>query len=393
MEYRKHRDLSISEVGVGCYALSGSYGRKDIDEFRRMLVRAHELGINFFDTAEAYGSAEDVLGKAIEPFRSEVVVATKVGIRKGVEPNLSKSYITAACEESLRRLDTDYIDLYQVHFDDPTTPVEETVEALEGLKAAGKIRHYGLGHLPAEKVKQYLSVGEVFSVLVELSAVATDARNKMLPLCRSNQVGVIAFSVTGRGLLTGRFKQHPEFEPQDIRNIDPLFRRERFESGLRVAIELANIGKRYGKTPAQVAIAWVLAQAGIICALCGPSTVAHLEENVGGSGWQPTDEDLARLEDLLEREAAWVTEQQKVGIKEILSGRLVDDPHQAFSDLIYAMETAISLDLTTEAEVLPTFKELYALRGKLDDSSRSKLEEVRDRLRSLIGFDDGDTNP
>jgi len=189
VEYREHDGFRISEVGLGCYALSGAYGTKDVEEFKRTLRRAYELGVNFFDVAEAYGDAEQLLGEAVKPFRKEVYIATKVGICRGLKPDLSRAYIERACEESLERLQTDYIDFYQVHFDDPDTPVEGTVGALEGLTSAGKIRRYGLGHLPVERVERYFELGKVFSVMVELSAVAWEARERLLPLCRAQRRG------------------------------------------------------------------------------------------------------------------------------------------------------------------------------------------------------------
>ena len=384
MEYREHDGFRISEIGVGCYGLSGAYGTKDPEEFKRMIRRAHELGVNFFDTAEAYGDAERILGEAIRPFRSEVYIATKVGLREGTEPSLSREYVQRACEESLKRLGTDHIDLYQVHFDDPETPVEETVEALEGLVRAGKVRRYGLGHLSTERVELYFELGNVFSVLMELSAVARESRERLLPLCRAHSVGAIAFSVTGRGLLTRRFQERPQFEPGDIRNIDPLFQRERFQSGLRVAAKLAKLGKRYGKTPAQVAIAWVLAQPGVICALTGPSTVAHLEENVGGSGWRLAPEDLEELEAFLKQEDMWLEKEQRASVERVLQGPLPQDPSQAFTDLIYVIETALSLELTTEKEILPLFQELYGLRASLDEDAIPQLVDIQNRLGAVI---------
>lgn len=390
MEHREHDGFRISEVGVGCYALSGVYGTKDVEEFKRMLQRACELGVNFFDVAETYGDAERILGEAIKPFRQEVYVATKVGVRGGLQPNLSSSYIKRACEESLERLQTDHIDLYQVHFDDPDTPIEETVGALEELVREGKIRRYGVGHLPLERVEAYFKAGKVFSVLMELSAVARESRKKLLPLCRVHGVGAIAFSVTGRGLLTRRFQERPSFEPGDIRNIDPLFQRERLQSGLRVAEKLAELGKRYGKTPAQVAIAWVLAQPGVICALTGPSTVAHLEENVGGSGCTFHPDELEDLESFLEREDAWLEGEQRSSLKQILSTPLPEEPFRAFVDLVYAIETALLLGLTSEREILPIAQELYGMRKALDETSRPKLEGAQNRLRDLIHLDNGE---
>jgi aryl-alcohol dehydrogenase-like predicted oxidoreductase len=383
MQYRKHNDFEISEVGVGCYALSGVYGRKDVLAYKEMLRRAFELGVNFFDTAEAYGEAERILGEVVKPFRGSVYIATKVGVKGGVKANLAGAYVKSACEESLGKLGMDYVDLYQVHFDDPDTPVEETVGALEELVQAGKIRHYGVGHLPVERVRIYLAVGSLFSVLMELSAVAREARDKSLPLCREHGVGAIAFSVTGRGLLTGRFRQGHAFEAGDIRNIDPLFQRERFESGLRVAEKLAEVGGRYDKTPAQTAIAWVLAQPGIICALTGPSTVPHLEENVGGSGWSLAAEDLEEVEGFLQQEDEWLRREQGASIRRILTEPSADEPAQAFTDLVYVIETAVLLGLVAEKSVLPVLQELFGMRDGLDEDAGAKLESIRERLREL----------
>jgi aryl-alcohol dehydrogenase-like predicted oxidoreductase len=385
MEYRGHRGWRISEVGVGCYALSGVYGQKEPAEYRCMLERAYELGVNFFDTADAYGDAERILGETLRPFRDEVYVATKVGVRQGVEANLSGDYVRAACEESLRRLGTETIDLYQVHFDDPATPVEETVAALDGLVAAGKVRRYGVGHLPPSRVREYFREGDIFSVMVELSAVARDALETTLPLCREHGVGAIAFSVTGRGLLTGRYQLGHQFAPGDIRSIDPLFQRERFESGLRVAERLAEIGRGHGKSAVQVGIAWALAQPGVICALVGPSTVAHLEEDLGGVGWHLPLEEEAALDSFLSEEVRRLARAQRASVGDILSGPLPEDPEQAFKDLLYALETVVQLGLASEAEVLPLLHELFGLRERLDASALPGLQDLCRRMGGVFG--------
>lgn len=384
MEYRKHQGWAISEIGIGCYALSGAYGTKDPQEFARMLGRAHELGVNFFDTADAYGDAEGVLGKAIKPFRHEVYVATKVGVQENASFDLSPAYVKAACEQSLQRLQTDYVDLYQVHFDDPTTPVAETVGALEELASAGKIRRYGVGHLPPERVKTYLTTSRVFSVLTELSAVARAACKELLPLCQAHGVGVIGFSVAGRGILTGKIKQRPAFEASDIRNVDPLFQRERFQSAVRVAEKLGELGRRHAKTPVQAAIAWVLSQPGVVCALTGPSTIPHLEENLGGSGWTLSPQDLGDLDVFFEQEDAWLMKKDRASVERILSEPLPPDPSQAFTDLVYVFETAILLSLTTEEQVMPTFMRLYGMRDSLDENVAPKLKEIQCQLGELI---------
>jgi hypothetical protein len=196
-------------------------------------------------------------------------------------------------------------------------------------------------------------------------------------------VGAIAFSVTGRGILTGKI-QRPTFEAGDIRNVDPLFQRERFQSALRVTAKLGELGQRYAKTPVQVAIAWVLSQPAIVCALTGPSTIPHLEENLGGSGWTLSPQDLDDLEQFLAAQDALLVERDTAAVKRILSGPLPPDPAQAFKDLVYAVETAVSLKLTTEEEVLPTFMTLYAMRETLDENAASGLEAVQRRLSALI---------
>jgi len=384
MEYRKHRGLEVSEVGVGTYSLSGVYGSKDVEEFRRMIKRTFELGVNFFDTAEGYGDAEKILGKAVKSFREEIIIATKVGVRGGYKPNLSRKYILKACEGSLKRLKTDYIDLYQVHFNDPTTPVEEVIETLEELVDRGKIRYYGVGHLPQEIVKEYCEVGDPFSVLAEFSAVSREAYEKLFPLYEKYDLGIIAFSTTGRGLLTGKFRRKPTFEEGDIRVIDPLFQHERFEYGLRICGKLAELGERYGKTSTQVAIAWVLNHPGVICALTGPSTVSHLEENVGGSGWIIPREDWQELENYLKEEDEWLRREQKKSIRRILSNPM-DEPKKSFIDLIYVIETSLSLNLISEKQVLSIFYDLYGLKEKLHEKGiELKLREIQIQLRDLI---------
>lgn len=384
MKYRKHKGFKVSEVGVGCYSLSGVYGGKDIEEFKRMIDRACELGVNFFDTAYTYGDAERILGEAVKPIRDDIYIATKIGVKQNIKPDLSRKYVKNVCEESLERLQTHYIDLYQVHFDDPNTPVKETVGALEELVDDGKIRQYGVGHLPLERVETYCEAGDIFSVLMELSAVARNSRKTLLPLCRRYDVGAIAFSTTGRGLLTGKIGKEPKFEPGDIRTVDPLFQRENFESGLRVAEKFAELGKQYGKTSVQVAIVWVLSHQEVICSLTGPSTIPHLEENLGGSGWRISSEDIEDLEVFFQNEDAWLVREQRASIKQILSSQIPKDQSQAFSDLIYAIETALAIGLTSEEEILPVFQELWGMRKTLDEDVLPKLTSIQHRLREKI---------
>ncbi len=384
MDYRKHQDVSLSEVGIGCYALSGVYGKVDPISFQSLIQRAFELGINYFDTAEAYGDGERILGEAVRPFRSQILLATKAGVKEGARPNLSREYISAACEASLAALGTDYIDVYQVHFHDPATPVEESVRALEDLVSDGKVRHWGIGHLSLDIANAYFKTGKVFSVLMELSAAERNSLKSLLPLCRDGKAAAIAFSVTGRGLLTARFQEGHRFNTTDIRHMDPLFQRERFRSGLRIAAKLGEIGSLYGKTAAQVGIAWVLAQPGIVCALTGPSSIDHLEENTAASGWVIDDSSLNTLDDYLDGEQARIEREQRLTLANILKGPLPHEAQAAFVDLVYAIETLLALELASEGQVVPLFYDLYSLRESLHEPGISqKLEGFKVKLKEL----------
>lgn len=381
---RTHNGIELSEIGIGCYALSGAYGEVDPDQFKAVLRRAHELGVTFFDTADAYGDAERILGEVVRPYREEVLIATKVGVKEGAKPRLDAAYLKSSCEESLRKLGTGYIDLYQIHFDDPDTPVAETVSALEDLKRQGKIRRYGLGHLSPRRARAYLDEGSFFSILMELSAVSRHTYGEFLPLRQEHDFGIIAFSVTGRGLLTGKYQESPSFEQGDIRNLDALFQRERFQHGLRVMEKLAELGKRHGMTPAQAAIAWVLAQEGVICALTGPSTLSHLEENLAASGWLFTAGEKEELDRFLSQEREIYRQQARESVKEILKQTLPADPMSAFKDLIYAIETGLQLGLLHEPDVLPVFYDLYSLRDDLSEHHKPQLTRIRKRIKTLL---------
>lgn len=384
MEYQNFKGLRLSKLGIGSYSLSGVYGNKDIDEFKDMINLAYELGVNFFDTADAYGEAEIILGKMIKPYRKNVIISTKVGVKNSMKPNLSSGYIKSACENSLKNLKTDYIDLYNVHFDDPETPVQETVEALEELRKEGKIIKYGLGHLPKNKILKYIEKFNVYSILMELSAIASKSSRELLPVCRDYNIGGIAFSVTGRGLLTGKYDRSYEFEKGDIRNFDPQFQRERLEFSLKVKEKLKEIGDRHNKTPVQVAIAWVLAQPGIISALTGPSNIKHLEENIGGVEWELSKEELNEIDIFNKEKEKWLKEKQKATLKEIIYGDLSRNVKKSFVDLIYCIETAITEGFVKEENIMPTFYKLYEMRSKINQIHIKELENIQNEISGII---------
>ncbi|MBE0410403.1 MAG: aldo/keto reductase [Anaerolineales bacterium] len=384
MQYRIHKNFKISEIGVGCYALAGVYGEKDVAGFKAMLVKAYEWGVNIFDTAGIYGDGERILGEAVASFRQDVILATKVSPMGEGQTRLSYGTLNSACEESLHALKTDYIDLYQVHFDDPLTPVAETVAGLEKLVDQGKIRAYGVCHLPQERVKEYCHTGQIFSVLMELNAATPQARQNLLPMCQKYGVAAIAFSVTGRGILTGKFRESAHFEESDLRHMDPLFQRERRESALRIADYLAEMGQDYGKSAVQMAISWVLAQPGIVCALTGPSRIEHLEENIAASGWEIDQQDLSAVENFLEVESQRLSLDQEKSIQNILTNPLPDQADRAFIDLVYVLETSVQLGLVKEDQIMPVFLDLYALRDNLSQVDTDTLDNLQARLRNII---------
>lgn len=385
MRTRRHDGLEVGEIGVGVYGLSGAYGAKDRGEVARTLERAVELGVTLFDAAAAYGEAEAFLGGVLAPHGDRVRVATKVGLRDGRTPDLSPAWLRASCERSLAALRREAIDLYQVHFDDPATPPEAAVAALEALREEGKIRRWGLGHLSPDRLRAWLAAGRPFSVLMELSAAARDARQRLLPPVREAGAAAIAFSVTGRGLLTGAVGPDTRFAAADIRAIDPLFAPDGRASGLRVAAALAEIAGRHGRTPAQAAVAWALAQPGVLCALVGPSTVAHLEEDVAASGWDLDAGEIASLEAVLAREDAWLAGRQLANLRRILDAPVGEDAGAAFAELVQACESAVARGLVAEEALLPLFHELFALKARLaEPGAPAALDAIRHRLRELI---------
>lgn len=385
MQYNTVDGAQLSEIGLGCNPLGGVYGPVDVAEFRRVIRRAYDLGVNFFDAADAHSQTEIVLGKAVEPFRDQILIATKAGRKDGFEPELSPGYLTEACEASLRRLGTAWIDLYQVDYADPKTTFEQVVETLEGLKQAGKIRRYGISHLPEDGLETFFQHGDIFSLLAPFSLRHPEAGGAVMSLCHQHQAAFLACSVTGRGMLTGTLPPHPDFEPGDTRVLDPLFQRQQYRSGIRLAEKLTKVAAQYGKTAAQVAIAWVLSHEAVTCALTGPSSVAHLEENLAASGWQLPQEALAALEMHCQTEEDALLQDQRQSLEQILTNPLQEDDLEAYQDLLSAMEVALCLDLVAEEAIYPLYLDFHRLRNDIENA-RPALEEIHAQLQEMIGL-------
>ncbi|MDD4658690.1 MAG: aldo/keto reductase [Eubacteriales bacterium] len=371
-------NIPLSKLGYGCYALGGAYGNKvDVSRAIELIHLAYDLGIRFFDTADQYGT-EAILGKAVRPFRSQVALATKVGAGSG----LDRKNILASCDASLKRLQTDYIDLYQIHYDDPSVSVAAVVETLELLKSQGKIRSYGVGHLPLDKTLQYLELGRPQTVLAEMNAASLERYRELRPLQQDHDFGIIAFSVTGRGLLTGKIPSVPHFPGSDIRRLDPFFKRGKLASGLRIKDKLAEIGRRLNATPAQTAIAWVLGNPGVAAALTGPTDPQHLRENCAAldlnldSSWQQEISEFIRQEgELLQTQ---ITQE----IQSIIQAPLADGK-QAREDLIYVLEHGIENGLIPYETGVDLFTELLQLRDSPADmeSLQVLMAKVREYTR------------
>ena len=307
MKHIKLRDLDVSRIGLGAMGMSHGYtgSGTDDEESVRTIHRALELGVTFIDTAEIYGPYinEELVGRALKGRRDEVVLATKFGMvshaRGGPGTvDSSPANIRTAVEGSLKRLGTDRIDLYYQHRVDPGTPIEETVGALSELVAQGKIRHIGLSEAGPDTIRRAYAVHPVTAVQSEYSLFTRDPEARVLPVLRELNIGFVPFSPLGRGFLTGKIRSTDQFDPSDFRNDNPRFTDENFQHNLRLADEVASVAAQAGVTPAQVALAWLLAQGDTIAPIPGTRRVARVEENTGADAVRLTDEQLAKLTSL-----------------------------------------------------------------------------------------------
>lgn len=306
MKHIHLRDLDVSRIGLGAMGMSHGYtgAGTDDDQSIRTIHRALDLGVTLIDTAEVYGPYinEELVGRALRGRRDQVVLATKFGLvshtgRPGATDS-SPANVRAAVEGSLTRLGTDRIDLYYQHRVDPGTPIEETVGALAGLVAEGKIQHIGLSEAGPETIRRAHAVHPVTAVQSEYSLFTRDPEARVLPVLRELNIGFVPFSPLGRGFLTGTIRSAGQFEPGDFRTDNPRFTGENFQHNLSLADQVAAIAAEIGATPAQVALAWLLAQGDDVAPIPGTRRVARVEENVGADAVRLTDEQLTRLSTL-----------------------------------------------------------------------------------------------
>ncbi|MFD3587726.1 aldo/keto reductase [Streptomyces sp. NPDC058683] len=308
MRQRSLRDLQVSAIGLGCMGMSAFYGTADQDEGIATIRRALDLGIDFIDTAQVYGplTNESLIGEAIRGHRDEYVIATKFYYRMDGAvpgdmstvgaPDGSAEHVRSSVHGSLERLGTDRIDLYYPHRVDPDVPIEETVGALAELVAEGKVRYIGLSEASAETIRRAHAVHPITAVQSEYSLWTRDVEAQVLPTCRELGIGFVPYSPLGRGFLAGRFTSPEELDENDMRRQVPRFADAHLDANLRLAAKVKEIAEEKDVTPAQLAIAWVLAQGENVVPIPGTKRRTYLEQNAVSIDVELTKEDLARID-------------------------------------------------------------------------------------------------
>ena len=297
--------LEVSAIGLGCMGMSFGYGpAKDKQEMIPVIRAAFEHGVTFFDTAEVYGPFinEELVGEAVAPFRDQVAIATKFGFR--LDPDTGKQagldsrpeHIREVAEASLKRLQVDVIDLFYQHRVDPEVPIEEVAGAVQDLIREGKVRHFGLSEAGARTIRRAHAVQPVTALQSEYSLWTRGPEAEILPTLEELEIGFVPFSPLGKGFLAGRMDENTQLDSSDFRNILPRFTPEAMKANRALVDLLGSIAQRKQATPAQIAIAWLLAQKPWIVPIPGTTKLARLEENLGAAAVELTPGDLREIE-------------------------------------------------------------------------------------------------
>jgi aryl-alcohol dehydrogenase-like predicted oxidoreductase len=297
--------LEVSALGLGCMGMSFGYGpATDRADAVRLIRAAHERGVTFFDTAEAYGPGinEEVVGEALEPVRDKIVIATKFGFVNGVPSQGLDSRperIRQVADEALRRLRTDRIDLFYQHRVDPNVPMEDVAGTVKDLIDAGKVKYFGLSEAGAQSIRQAHAVQPVAALQSEYSMWWREPEAEILPVLEELGIGFVPFSPLGKGFLTGRFDADATFGEGDFRSTVPRFSPEALKANQALVLLVRNLAAEKGVTPAQIALGWLLARKSWIAPIPGTTKLHRLEENLGGADVELSPDDMTRIEQAL----------------------------------------------------------------------------------------------
>jgi aryl-alcohol dehydrogenase-like predicted oxidoreductase len=310
MEHRRlgKSELNVSVIGMGTWPIGGSFwGPSDDTQAIAAIQKAIDSGLNLIDTAPVYGNghSERLVAKAIKGRRQQVIIATKCGLHfKGSTSiyDLKPESIRKELEASLKRLGTDFIDLYQCHWPDPSTPIEETIGEMAKMKTEGKIRAIGVSNFDAALTQKAQSVAQIASNQVPYSMLNREIENELVPFCQEQNIGILAYGPLGGGILSGKYKERPKFRRNDARTFFYNYYEEPLWSKAQALLkELEPIAERHGKPTAQLAINWVRQQPGISSALVGAKNPEQAETNAAAGSWQLSSEDLTAINKALSR--------------------------------------------------------------------------------------------